>query len=93
MTFWIGFGIYLALGLLSLTILEIATKRISRRIWGSSLETQKRMALTGQYYGVKSSMALTIGAILLFWVVVIIGALTSRRRNNGDTGQGTNNKD
>lgn len=75
----IGFGIYLGLGIIALGILDVLTKRVRARLVAASGETQDRMFDAGQFLGRKTAMVLTAGALWLFWVVAIYGALRTGR--------------
>lgn len=85
----LGIGIYLGLGLIALLILDLLTKRVRSRLVGASLEAQGRMLDTGQMVGRKTAIFLTVGALWLFWVVAIYGALTKTKQEEptGEEGQ------
>lgn len=68
-------GIYLAAGLFALSILDIITKRIRNRLRSASLDTQSKLANTGNYTGVKTAIVITLIALFLFWPAVIYSAL------------------
>lgn len=93
MTAIIVFGCYLALGIIALGILELRTNRIRRNLSSASTETQSKMALTGTYISNRMAFVYTLGALLLFWPMAIVGALTSGGKNRGKTGQGTPGED
>lgn len=74
-------GIYFIIGFVALCILDILTGRIRSRLHSASEETQGRLAVTGSYVGNKTSIALTLIALWLFWPVAIYGALSSSKES------------
>jgi hypothetical protein len=77
----IGLGVYFACGIAALVMLELLTKRISRRLRPASQETQDKLIVSGSPVGAKEATALTVGALWLFWPVAIFTALIGG--NNG----------
>ena len=77
----VGFGIYLGLGIIALGILDIFTKRVRTKLVAASEETQGKMLNAGQMVGRKTAMALTAGALWLFWVVAIFAALRKAKED------------
>ncbi len=75
---------YFGIGLLALGILDILTNRVRTKLQSASLETQSKLAITGNFVGNKSSMLLVLGALWLFWPVAIYGALTPSKEDKLD---------
>jgi hypothetical protein len=81
---FLGLGIYFAVGVLALGLLDLLTKRIRRRILDASLEAQAQLLVSGSSVGYKEAVVLTVAALWLFWPTAIYAALTDRK--GGDDG-------
>jgi hypothetical protein len=64
-------GLYLAAGIIALTVFDIFTGRVRLRLKGAAHETQVKLAGTGSYIGTNSAMILTVGVLVLFWPLVL----------------------
>ncbi len=73
-------GIYFGVGLLSLIVLDLCTKRIRTRIKDASIEAAVKISDTGNYVTEKMALILTLVALFIFWPAAIYGALTPRRK-------------
>lgn len=69
-------GFYLLAGLIAITMLEVLTKRVSRRIRSASFDTQ---SITGSN-NVKVSIIVTLCALLLFWPFAIYAAIVPAKK-------------
>jgi len=69
-------GFYLVAGLIAITILEILTKRVSKRIRSASFDTQ---SITGST-NTTVSMIVTLCALLLFWPFAIYAAIVPSKK-------------
>lgn len=70
-----GIASYFVIGFIALCILDILTGRIRSKLHSASAETQSKLVATGNYFGGKTSIVLTLVALWLFWPVAIYGAL------------------
>ena len=70
-----GIGVYFAVGVVAIGLLDLITKRIRSRLFSSSQEAKDRMTISGTAVGTKEAIVLTIGALWLFWPLVICSAL------------------
>ncbi len=75
-------GIYLALGMVSLIVLDIITHRIRERFADASFETKSKFANTGTYLPDWQAKGLMLLSLWIFWVVAIYGVLTPKRGKN-----------
>jgi len=78
----LGVIIYLLLGIVSLAIFDLVTKRLSTKFTQATSETQSRLAASGNYVGGKLAFVLFLGATLLFWPMVFIGAITDKKEDS-----------
>ncbi len=74
-TIMIAIALYLLVGLVSLVVFDLFTRRIQRRITGAMLETQTKLAASGNLVGSKMALAVTLFAIWVFWPLVFYAAL------------------
>ena len=70
--------VYFGLGLIVLGVLELFTRRITRGIRTGSIDAQTKLAASGSYVSPRGAAVLLIGALWLFWPLVILSALTSK---------------
>jgi hypothetical protein len=75
--------IYLCTGLVALGILELLTRRISRRLWPKAGEVQVILANTGNVVGNRIAFIITALVLWAFWPGAIGAAVISlfRRKN------------
>ena len=73
-----GVIVYLLLGIILLLLFDLVTKRIRSKLVQATSETQSKLAASGNYVGGKLASVLFLGATLLFWPMVFIGALTDK---------------
>lgn len=73
---------YFCIGILSIAVLDVLTKRVRKHLSGATFETQERLNAVGETTGRKTAVILTIGALILFWPVAIYGALTPDKEKN-----------
>lgn len=78
---------YFIMGIVALTILDLLTKRVRRRLRDASRMTQERLIDTGQFVGVRMSVVLTLIALWLFWPFAIYAAVEPQRRKENDKKQ------
>ena len=71
----VGLIIYLGLGVVVLCAFDLMTRRIRQRLFVASVETQDKLLQTGNMIGRRAATALLMGATLVFWPVVIWGAI------------------
>lgn len=74
-------AVYLLVGIITLTLLDILTKRIRTRLEGASYESQEKLAVSGSPVGRKTALAITVLALWIFWPVAIYGAIGKRGNN------------
>jgi len=78
----LGVIIYFLLGSISLFIFDMMTNRIRTKASQAASETQSRLAMSGNYVGIKVAFILFISAMWLFWPAVFIGALTDKKEDS-----------
>ena len=71
----IGIGGYFILGVVVLVLFDLITKRIRNRLSSASHESRDRLLESGTPVGTREATALTVGALWLFWPLVIFIAL------------------
>lgn len=86
----IGLAVYLLLGIVSLVVFDLATKRIRSKFTQATSETQSRLAASGNFVGRNVASILFLGAMWLFWPIVFVGivfveALTDKEDNSHGT--------
>ncbi|KKK55799.1 hypothetical protein LCGC14_3070950 [marine sediment metagenome] len=72
----VGVGLYLLLGLVSLAVLDLRTKRIRERLREASYDTQAMMVA-----GTRTAIVVTVLALWLFWPFAVYGAVEDRLRS------------
>ena len=79
-------GLYFAIGLVALCILDITTGRIRKRLKLASYDTQEALAGAGSPVGTRISLIVTVIVLWIFWVVAIYSALRSLKgkKDEGD---------
>lgn len=82
MNILIGIGVYFVLGLMALGALDIATRRIRNRLSSASQEARDKLMISGSLVSTKEAIILTVGALWLFWPLVVFSAL-----KGGNSGQ------
>ncbi len=74
-TLLVVIAIYLCAGLVALSVLELTTKRISRKLVSAAVETQEKLLATGNLVGQKTAITIVSAALLLFWPTAIYAAI------------------
>jgi len=82
MTIWGYLGLYLVAGIIALTLLDLITSRIRKRLKSASYDTQEKMTMRGSYIGAKQAIILTVLALWVFWPLVIYSAISSQSGGN-----------
>ncbi len=77
-------AIYFGVGICAIALLDILTHRVRSKLYSASLDTQHKIASTGNFVGSKTSVALVMFALWLFWPVAIYGALTPSKGSKTD---------
>lgn len=67
--------VYLLIGMISLGILDLATKRIRTRLKDASYDSQRIFNDAGMAFGNKAAFVIIVIALWLYWPAAIIGAL------------------
>ena len=75
---------YLLVGLLSLTVFDLLTGRVRQRFGNAAVETQSKLAGSGNYVGQRMALVITALATLIFWPVVIYGFIESKLKERKD---------
>ena len=71
---WIA--IYFISGIMALCVLDMLTKRIRSRLKDAAYDTQSKMLTeTKTMVGRKSSILLTVCALLILWPAPVLGAI------------------
>ena len=78
----IGVIVYLLLGVSLLVIFDLLTRRIRSKFVQATSETQHKLAVSGNYVNSKTAAILFLGATLLFWPMVFIGAITDKKEDS-----------
>lgn len=78
---------YFLLGLVSLLLFDLATKRIRSNMSRAGIRAQIEMAASGNPIGPKVGMALMVVLTWLLWPMVLIGAVAGGGREEGQEGQ------
>ncbi len=80
----IGFAIYLLLGIVFLILFDLKTKRIRSKLNRASMETQQILIQSGNYVNTKVATYVFIVVMWLFWVAVVIGAMTDKKEGSNE---------
>ncbi len=90
-TILLWLAVYLVLGTIVLVIFDTVTKgRIHNRLNDAAIETQSRLASSGNYVGKKAAGWLFAGTLWFFWPAVLVGAMTKRKGDpHGKENEGT----
>ena len=80
----VGFGIYLLLGLAFLILFDLKTKRIRIKLSQATAETQQALIQSGNYVNTKVATYVFIVVMWLFWVAVVIGAMTDKKEGSNE---------
>ena len=79
-------GIYLLSGIVVLSLFDLFTGRIRRKLKTASYQAQEKLAASGSFVGVKTAMALTLVALWIFYPVAIYGAISEKREERKKDG-------
>ena len=83
---WIA-GVYLAVGIFALAVLDATTGRVRKRLRGASEETREKLMQAMFMIGPRAAVVITVAALLLFWPAAYYGFVESKieeaRRKNG----------
>lgn len=77
--------LYFLLGIVSLGLLDLVTKRLRTGLQGATDDTQSRLLAHGNYVASKQATILFLGAMLLLWPMVFVGIVKAKlvpRRDN-----------
>ena len=73
-------GGYFLLGALALLGFDLATGRIRSKFTAATLDTQAKLAETGNVAGYGLARVLLIASIWLFWPAILIGAASKDKK-------------
>lgn len=74
---------YFVVGLVSLGIIELTTRRFSRNFSKSTIDAQTKLANNGTPSGNTETKVLLLGATILFWPFAVYGMLTPNGGKRG----------
>ena len=75
------FGLYLAIGLVALVLLDMTTGKIRERLRPASLDVQDKLLTAGSFIGTRTATVFLLLALWIFWPVAIYGAVEKRLKN------------